>query len=164
MSASHCPEVDSRWTTKYEILKFWFIVGLIYIFNLLFICIFGCPPEADLGTVWRQHEGLSKGNSNHKQIDHSHSTVLCSILVMSSKVVTSNNVKVISLTRSGFESHTSHMGSGCPTFSASPSYLFKMYLHITKVELVTSLSVCLWYQKMAGTQTHRTIFVCCFTS
>ena len=37
--ASHCPEVDSRWTTKYKTLKFFtFSLLLVYLYFYLFIC------------------------------------------------------------------------------------------------------------------------------
>ena len=57
MPASHCPEVDSRRTTKYDILKFVFIVYLfvsLYFLNLfifMFISIFGCPLGVNFETV-----------------------------------------------------------------------------------------------------------------
>ena len=40
MPASHCPEVESRWTTKYEILmfvlEFYLLAFYIYLFKHIF--------------------------------------------------------------------------------------------------------------------------------
>ena len=57
MLASHCPEGDSRWTTKYEILKFLFLVYLVCCFIIGFfnscICSFDLYLSVFLG-VYRE--------------------------------------------------------------------------------------------------------------
>ena len=40
MLVSHCPEVDSWWTTKYEILKLLFNFYLQFIYFYLYLLIF----------------------------------------------------------------------------------------------------------------------------
>ena len=56
MPASHCTEIDSWWTTEYNILKFLFLVYYLFlcVLNLcqIFISIFGCPLAVN---VWCQH-------------------------------------------------------------------------------------------------------------
>ena len=70
MPASHCPEVDSRWRTIYEMLKLLFFVYL-YFFVLkennffvfccfkLFINIFVCLSAVNFGTEWHQQNSLA---------------------------------------------------------------------------------------------------------
>ena len=51
--ASHCPEVDSRWTTEYEILKFLYLL----IYSCVFVLIFYKFIHVYLGFHWQSTPG-----------------------------------------------------------------------------------------------------------